>query len=362
VLAAGAAAAGVVRRRALTRRLRSRADRRGVALASSVSLPSPEVSQASWTWKGKQIGYRAAGPLDGQPIVLIHGFGVSSGTFRKNLPALAAAGYRAYAVDLLGFGASSRAVDVDYSIEFWASQVEDFCDEFAAGRSVVLGGNSIGGLIALTVAADAWGLGLGRARGVVLLNCAAGMNSKFLTSSSLVPLGFKIFFSVFFVIFDVLASIRPLAESALKNLATSETVTQVLKNIYVNKGAVDAELVDGILAPAADEGALDVFLNVLNGDPGTPPDEIFPLVRCPVHMIWGDTDTVTPLEGGAAIYGRYFKGLAEDPTLPNVKMSMVHAGHVPQDDNPQGVHAALLPWLAGLPDPQPAGGESAASE
>lgn len=55
------------------------------------------------------------GPEDGPPILLIHGFGASVGHFRRNFPVLVGAGYRVYAVDLLGFGSSDKPKDVTVS-------------------------------------------------------------------------------------------------------------------------------------------------------------------------------------------------------------------------------------------------------
>ena len=66
------------------------------------------------------------------PVVLVHGFGGSSGQWRATLTDLAAAGRTVYAVDLLGFGDSPKprlaAADA-YSIELWADQLQHFVDE-----------------------------------------------------------------------------------------------------------------------------------------------------------------------------------------------------------------------------------------
>ena len=63
-----------------------------------------------------KIRYTVAG--EGQPLLLIHGFGASIGHWKKNIPVLAEAGYRVFALDLLGFGASDKA-PLDYTLELW---------------------------------------------------------------------------------------------------------------------------------------------------------------------------------------------------------------------------------------------------
>ncbi|CAM5635879.1 Pimeloyl-ACP methyl ester carboxylesterase OS=Streptomyces violarus OX=67380 GN=FHS41_000133 PE=3 SV=1 [Streptomyces violarus] len=50
---------------------------------------------------------------DGPLVLLLHGFPESWYTWRHQLPALAAAGYRAVAVDVRGYGRSSRPAAVD---------------------------------------------------------------------------------------------------------------------------------------------------------------------------------------------------------------------------------------------------------
>lgn len=57
------------------------------------------------------------GPENAPPILLIHGFGASVGHFRKNIPVLVDEGFRVYAIDLLGFGASDKPVDVEVKRE-----------------------------------------------------------------------------------------------------------------------------------------------------------------------------------------------------------------------------------------------------
>ena len=70
--------------------------------------PIRSTAKLTWNWRGHQIKYTIAGA--GQPLLLIHGFGASIDHWRKNIPVLAEGGYQVYAIDLLGFGDSDKAV------------------------------------------------------------------------------------------------------------------------------------------------------------------------------------------------------------------------------------------------------------
>ena len=75
-------------------------------------------------------------------------------------------GAQVYALDLLGFGDSDKAI-LDYSIELWRDQLADFVAQVVGERAALVG-NSIGSLVSLAAAhkeADA-------ITGVACLNCA----------------------------------------------------------------------------------------------------------------------------------------------------------------------------------------------
>ena len=81
------------------------------------------------------------------------------------------AAVQVYAIDLLGFGGSDKAL-IDYSIEVWAEQVVDFCQEFAQAP-VTLVGNSIGSLVSLEAAHMMKGAASApEVQGIALINCA----------------------------------------------------------------------------------------------------------------------------------------------------------------------------------------------
>ena len=95
------------------------------------------------------------GPADGEPVLLLHGEPSWSFLYRRMLPPLAAAGLRAIAPDLVGFGRSDKpARPADHSfarhVEWVRCLVEDVLDL----RGSTLVGQDWGGLIGLRLAAE----------------------------------------------------------------------------------------------------------------------------------------------------------------------------------------------------------------
>jgi pyruvate dehydrogenase E2 component (dihydrolipoamide acetyltransferase) len=97
-----------------------------------------------------------AGPLrflrqgeEGEPVVLLHGFGGDLNNWLFAMPALAA-GHTVYALDLPGHGESSKAVGAG-DVDALAAAVEEFLASQELDR-VHLVGHSLGGLVAATVA------------------------------------------------------------------------------------------------------------------------------------------------------------------------------------------------------------------
>ena len=79
---------------------------------------------------------------DGQPVVLIHGFPLSSAAWEKQIPPLLSAGYRTIAYDRRGFGRSSQP-GMGYDYDTFASDLDVLLTELDL-RNAILIGHSMG--------------------------------------------------------------------------------------------------------------------------------------------------------------------------------------------------------------------------
>lgn len=115
--------------------------------ASVVHVPGPWEHQMVAA-NGARFHVAVAG--DGPLVLLLHGFPQFWWAWHHQLPALAAAGYRAAAMDLRGFGASDkppRGYDP-------RTMAEDACGVIRSlgARDAVVVGHGLGGLVAWTLA------------------------------------------------------------------------------------------------------------------------------------------------------------------------------------------------------------------
>ncbi|MFW2391502.1 MAG: alpha/beta fold hydrolase, partial [Methyloceanibacter sp.] len=108
---------------------------------------------------------------EGSPLLLIHGFGASTFTWREIAPALARQ-HRVIAVDLKGFGQSDKPFDERYSVFDQAELLKQLIIDKDL-RDLTLIGHSFGGGVALVLALDEDPQLKGRIKKLVLLDTIA---------------------------------------------------------------------------------------------------------------------------------------------------------------------------------------------
>ena len=98
---------------------------------------------------GASISSLIAGPEKAPPVVLIHGLGATKASWLTVVPALARR-HRVVAIDLPGFGASSKPLG-SYKPKWFAGYVVDLMDSLGF-ESALLAGNSMGGRVSMELA------------------------------------------------------------------------------------------------------------------------------------------------------------------------------------------------------------------
>ena len=87
---------------------------------------------------------------DGPDVVCVHGLGATKASFFDAAAALTRAGYRVHALDLPGFGGSSKPIAAPYSARWFAETVVEVMDALEIDRAHLVG-NSMGGRVAIEV-------------------------------------------------------------------------------------------------------------------------------------------------------------------------------------------------------------------
>ncbi len=117
----------------------------GARLALGLVTHRRPVDDIEWSWL-------EGGNPKGEPLILLHGFSGSKDNWLLYAPLLAGR-YRVICPDLPGFGESTRDIDEDYGVAAQVSRLAAFLGHLGIERCH-LGGNSLGGYIALSFALE----------------------------------------------------------------------------------------------------------------------------------------------------------------------------------------------------------------
>ncbi|EGB07672.1 hypothetical protein AURANDRAFT_27134 [Aureococcus anophagefferens] len=297
-----------------------------------------------YEWKGLNTRYYALNEDgDGPSVILVHGLFVNADHWRRNAPALAAAGCRVFAVDLLGNGYSDKPYPEDpaarhpragspYNFFTWADQLTDFAEAVVKPQSgsCALVCNSIGcisGLVAARDRPDLFGSCLLVAPNFRELHVAE--SPAFLQPA----------------VSWVQAQLRAKGQGLFDALAKPDTVKSILKEPYADEKAVTDDLVDCLLTPLLTEGSADVVFDTLSSAAGPLPEQLLQDDALAAAKIWacvGDRDPWTPIKRVAAL----------EKYAPVKRVDVLRgAGHCPHDENPALVNPLILEFL-GLETPE----------
>ncbi len=281
---------------------------------------------------GVKTHYITAGEPTGRPVILIHGFGSCTHTWRMNIPAMAKAGYRVYALDIKGFGLTAKPRNTVYDLPAFTQHVLDFMDAMKVERAILVG-NSMGGAISMRVALTR----PERVAGVVLVDAAPPgfdinsapsrllKNDKGEASEKAKP--------------EAIAALKGRFGVALaKSLITPKTIERGLKSAYHDPKLVTPELVEIYYRPFTIDGAVEAFLAMTSkSDKDYAKLPPVSTLKAPALIVWGRHDTVIPVS-----MADWFA-----KELPNAKKVILEkSGHMPHEEEADAFNALFAEFAA----------------
>lgn len=216
-------------------------------------------------------------------ILLLHGFGSSTYTWRKNLDELAKA-TRVTAIDIKGFGLTEKPKDGQYSEKAYVKHVLAVMDALKIKRAVVAG-NSMGGAIAARLALE----NPGRVSGLMLVDAASPYSRLDFEGAGVDAGRFRG------------GPNSPLAVALVRTMITRERIRGMLASVYEGHEPVTQEMIDAYYIPTTIEGAPEALLSMMSPQADDTKPKSLKELACPVVVLWGKADNVIPVRAGEAM-------------------------------------------------------------
>lgn len=250
----------------------------------------------------------------GEPLVLIHGFGGSKDNFNRVAWYLTDH-YTVYAFDVPGFGASTRDLNADYVINTQIDRVHDIIKKLGLEKPHI-GGNSMGGWISGAYAAK--------------------YPDDVASVWFLAPAGLKASRKS-----EVIQKFEQTGEIVLtaSNREEFEKIVDVV--MYERPAFAPGFVVDAMAQRAAADQALH---QRIYKDFKTVPSDLATVLpasgyKGPALIVWGKQDRVLHVDGAAELKSAM-------PAFDVIVMDRV--GHVPMMEQPKQVAADYIAWRGSL--------------
>ncbi|SFY21019.1 Pimeloyl-ACP methyl ester carboxylesterase [Pseudomonas sp. NFACC49-2] len=262
----------------------------------------------TYTFNGHPIRYAIHG--DGQPLVFVHGTPFSSYVWHRIAP-LFFTTHRVHYFDLLGYGQSAQP-DADVSLGVQNLLLAQLLEHWGLDCPDVVA-HDFGGATALRA------------------HLLDGRDYRSLTLID--PVALSPWGSAF------VQHVRQ-HEAAFSGLP--DYIQRAIVPTYI-RGAIKRDIPDEELAPyvkpwLGETGQAAFYRQIAQMDERYTREaqDLYPSVRCPTQILWGEDDQWIPIERGQALQ-RMIPGAQLHP-VPN-------AGHLVQEDAPQAIVAAMLRFL-----------------
>lgn len=270
-----------------------------------------------------RLAYREWGNHDDPPVMLIHGTLAWSQTWQVIAPQIASAGFRVIAPDLPPFGYSQRPSNADYSRKAQADRILAFADALGLQRFDLVGHSFGGGATVETAFRSP-----DRINGLVLLDVAMAWKSLAGGGAAM----------------SLLSRVRPIQTALMATTFTNPLmIGPGLRDFVADDSLVTDERIELYRRPLAVHGTSAAVGDWLQS--GLFGDETASLAadttryagfEPPVLIIWGESDTVTPLDQAEHLHSLFAD--AQLSVLPNVN-------HIPHVEAPDQVAQLIIGFL-----------------
>lgn len=257
------------------------------------------------------LSYSLHGPRDGPVVLLIHGFPFDRAMWRLQVPALTGAGYRVVVPDLPGFGHSGDPTRKEIplpSVDAIASELVMLLDRLRIAKAVVVG-FSMGGYVALAFAQQA----ARRLSGLSLIDTRAEPDT---------PEGKA----------KREATIAQVQQQGPRALAMAMLAGQLTETTRKGELLLTEEVRAMMLRQP--KASCVAALQAMRDRPDR--RDLLPKLDCPVLVLVGDHDEVTPVDSAKAMAS----------AAKHAELHVIDgAAHLSPMEQPDQVNDHLLAWL-----------------
>ena len=254
---------------------------------------------------GARVHFQEFGDAAHPTLLLIHGYTASVYVWHSVAPMLADEGFHVVAVDLLGFGFSEKPAWFDYTIGSQARMISRLMNRLGIGRATVVG-SSYGGAVAATLALDY----PERVEKLVLVDAVINDDVK---NNPILKL----------------AAVPGLGELVTPFLVDSKLfLRHRMKETLApaNHHLITKERVESVLRPLAAKDAHHSVLATSRRWDACRIERDAQYINHPTLLIWGEEDSVIPLENGEKLYRSI---------LNSRFVVLKNCGHVPPEEKPE---------------------------
>ena len=264
----------------------------------------------------------AAGPADGPLAVLLHGFPEFWHSWRRQIPALADAGFRVIAPDQRGYNLSDKPKGIRaYRLDALTADVAAVLDWAGRERAIIVGHDWGGGV--------AWRFAIDypeRTDRLVVMNAPHPV--AFARELKRWPQRRRSWYMLYFRI--------PFLPETLFSLSPSRTAAFFFRKVAVRKTAFSDEDIRAFAQALGQPGALRSMIHWYRAGFRYPPAKRVRPIEAPTLLIWATEDIALGVE--------LTRGL--EKWIPNLTTHYVNnCGHWVQNEAPDEVNAALLEFL-----------------